>query len=149
MVDVLHGRCPFAGWNAWDSSSYCRVVAGVQGGLGRLKLGQHIVMSSPFRALVWSACPWCLSNIINVKHSNNVFFMVYVVGCYDNDCLDNCSSLSLSDVLSCWKANEYSYLNFLSIFFLTFFHHMSILCLSLSHAVFTTWSKSFFLKSLW
>ena len=49
------------------------------------------------------------------------FFMVYVVGCYGNDCLDICSSLSLSEVVSCWKANEYSYLNFLSIFFLTFF----------------------------
>ena len=45
-----------------------------------------------------------------IKHHQcqRMFFMVYVVGCYGNDCLDICSSLSLSDVVSCWKANEYT-----------------------------------------
>lgn len=65
-------------------------------------------------------------NVYQTSSMSNIqtmFFMVYVVGCYSNDCLDNCSSLSLSDVLSCWKTNEYCYLNFplylLSHFFLT------------------------------
>ena len=126
-LTLQHGWCSVVGWNAWDSSSHCRVVAGVQGGLGQVEVGptyRHV------KSL--QGCSVKRMSIMFIKHHQTMVFMVDVVDCYSNDCeLHNCSSLSLPDVVSCWKASEYStFISSLCSFSLSFSHHVSILGLS-------------------
>ncbi len=142
-LTLQHGWCSVVGWNAWDSSSHCRVVAGVQGGLGQVEVGPTYRHVKSLQGCSMKR----MSIMFFIKHHQTMFFMVDVVDCYSNDCdLHNCSSLSLSDVVSCGKRmNIYStFISSLCSFSLFFFspREHSWFEFTVSDPVFTTWSKS-------